>query len=149
MLSYLSLEDYRAKQTRYVEALEEEVSRLRHKDIDVELPAWTPRNLHVTGCQYLKSFNGPYTLCDGPHHGRNFYIQETPDGFGRQACIYFWDERNGDEQCGWWLGFELTNARVFAAYNPEKSSQHPPNSNWSVRNWTGWVQEPTLRIAAS
>jgi len=149
MLSYIPIEDYRAEQVRYVEALEQELSRLKHKDDRGERSAWTPCYLSVTGCQYLKSFNGRYKLCNGPHHGRNFYSQEIPDGFGRRACIYFWDERDGDEQCGWWLGFELTHGRVFAAFNTDRASITPPNSNWSVRNWTGWVQEPTLRITAS
>jgi len=147
MLSYVTLDEYRAEQIRYVEALEDELARVKDKEGD--LGTWTPCYLNVKGCQYLKSFNGRYKLCNGPHHGRNFYIQEFPDAFGRRASIYFWDDRDGDDQCGWWLGFELTNGRVFAAYNPDRSSNSPPNSNWSVRNWTGWVQEPQLRITAS
>jgi len=146
ILSYLSLEEYRAERVRYVQALEEELSQLKQRDLDGDLPSWTPTFLRVHGCQYWKGFNGRYKLCDGPHHGRNFYIRDFPDSFGRRACIYFWDERDGDEHHGWWLGFEQNNGRVFAAYNKETASSIPPNANWSVRNWNGWMQEPTLRI---
>lgn len=164
-LTYLTITEYRGALTMYVQALETKVGSTTRKLADMQVSAvaaglaanpklslgtvgdhYTPCRLTIKGCRYLASFNGRYILMPSAHHGRNLYTRETIDSFGRRPCIYFWDDRDGHEHCGWWLGFERNNGRVFAAYNRDSISKVPPMNNWAVRNWTGWLVEPSLQI---
>lgn len=164
-LTYITVGEYREALYMYVQALEAKVATTTQRLADVQVAAvaaglaansrlklgtlenhYTPVFLMIVGCKYLKSFNGRYILMPRPHHGRNFYVREACDSFGRRPCIYFWDDRDGHEHTGWWLGFERSNGRVFAAYNRDVISRVPPMNNWAVRNWTGWLVEPSLQI---
>jgi len=164
-LTYMTVDEYREALTMYVQALEAKVASATQRlhDLQVAVVAaglaansrlnlgkvedhFVPVHLMIVGCKYFASFNGRYILMPRPHHGRNFYIREACDYFGRRPCIYFWDDRDGHEHCGWWLGFERSNGRVFAAHNRDVISKVPPMNNWAVRNWTGWLVEPSLQI---
>jgi len=161
-LTYITIDEYREALTMYVRALEANIASTTQRLADLRVTAafaanstlslgnvedhFTPCFVTIVGCKYFSSFNGHYVLMPRQHHGRNFYIRETGDSFGRRPCIYFWDDRDGQEQCGWWLGFERSNGRVFAAHNRNVISKHPPRNNWAVRNWTGWVLEPSLQV---
>jgi len=164
LLTFITLGQYRSEQARYVESLEMELVMLKKKAIassilsieqhglsnklprQVGIVSSTPCMLNVDGCQYLRSFNGIYVLQPKPHQGRNCYLRQQTDAFNRRSSIYFSEGRNGDKKCGWWLGIQKADGRVLAAFNADKESLGPPCSNWMVRNWTGWVLEPTLRI---
>mmetsp|Transcript_81284 Transcript_81284/g.156993 ORF Transcript_81284/g.156993 Transcript_81284/m.156993 type:complete len:298 (+) Transcript_81284:94-987(+) len=162
LLTFITVGEYRSEQVRYVESLEMELLMLKKKAsssassclslephsmcnshlLPVESRAWTPVMLRVDGCQYLRSFNGIYALHSVPHHGRNFYVRIEADVFNRRSSIYFSEECGG----GWWLGMEKPDGKVVAAYNADKEALSPPQSNWMVHTWTGWVLEPTLHI---
>jgi len=167
LLTFVTMREYRSEQVWYVQSLEMELQMLKKKrasscassSLSLEehgmcssspRPAgsvyWTPVALQVKGCQYLGSFNGVYVLQPAPHHGRNCYVRKEADAFKRRSSIYFWDERDGEKQCGWWLGIERGESKVIAAYNTDKEALVPPSSNWMVRNWSGWVLESTLQI---
>lgn len=166
LLTLVTMREYRSEQVRYVQSLEAELKTLKKKassgassSLSLEehgmcssspRPAWsmqwTPVTLEVSGCQYLGSFNGVYVLQPAPHHDRNCYVRKQADAFNRRSSIYFWESRNGEKQCGWWLGIERGESKVIAAYNTDKEALVPPSSNWMVRNWSGWVLESTLQI---
>ena len=46
------------------------------------------------------------------------------------VLIYFWDERDGANFCGWWFGPKVGGDQVWA-YNSERSAT-PPSSGWRV-----------------
>jgi len=164
LLTFITLEQYRSEQVRYVENLENELQMLKKKASSsassvlsieqhgmcnssprpVGSNSWTPCMLKVDGCQYLRSFNGIYVLQPMPHQGRNCYVRQGGDEFNRRSSIYF--EEGPDGEKGWWLGVEKADGRILAAFNADKESVSPPCANWMVRNWTGWVCEPNLRI---
>lgn len=166
LLTFITVREYRSEQARYVESLEMELRMLKGKAFNnagLLLPieqtcvcncpptseenvSWTPCMLKVDGCRYFPSFNGIFVLQPAPHHGRNFYVRSEADEFKRRASIYFSEKRSGEKLCGWWLGIQKADGRVLAAYNSDKEALSPPSSNWMVRNWTGWVSEPTLQI---
>ena len=40
----------------------------------------------------------------GSNHGKVVYRQERKPGRSVDVLIYFWDDRDGNELCGWWFG---------------------------------------------
>lgn len=154
LLTFITMREYRSEQVWYIQSLEMNLRMMKKKKKKLCKTAlkpagsmsWTPVTLEVHGCKYLDSFNGIYVLHPAPHNGRNCYVRKEVDAYNRRSSIYFSDERGGEEQCGWWLGFENADGKVFAAYNADKESVDPPFSNWMVRNLSGWVLESTLSI---
>lgn len=164
LLFYITVEEYRSEQVRYVQSLEIELLMLKTRTSSNETSclslsvegqsmcnslqcmSWTPSHLEVSRCQYLGSFNGIYELQPAPYSGRNFYMKRDADAYGRRASIFFLDERHGDTQCGWWLAIPNSNGRVISAYNGDTDAMGPPCSKWVVCNLSGWVLEPTLQI---
>merc|ERR1712232_1055484 len=55
---------------------------------------------------------------------------------------FFWDERDGPEQCGWWFAPAVGSDRYYA-FNPMKSAT-PPLVGWKV-NISGPV-DASMRI---
>ena len=63
------------------------------------------------------------------NHGKVVYKKaDTVDG--EDVFIYFWDERDGPEYCGWWIGPSVGGDLVWA-YHPSRAAT-PPSSDWSV-----------------
>eukprot|EP00913_Durusdinium_trenchii_P019388 g18227.t1 len=52
-------------------------------------------------------------------------LKESQDVF-----LYYWDERDGDEQKGWWFGNELGGLEVWACHLSD--AQEPPRRGWKV-----------------
>ena len=66
------------------------------------------------------------------NHGRPVYKKNEPvaNNPTLDVLIYFWDERDGANFCGWWFGPKVGGDQVWA-YNSERSST-PPSSGWRV-----------------
>merc|ERR1719149_337996 len=63
----------------------------------------------------------PYTQ----NHGKVVYRKdEKSKGF--EVLIYYWDDRDGPDQCGWWFGPNVGGDQVWA-YHPSRSSTSPPS----------------------
>merc|ERR1712151_604110 len=64
------------------------------------------------------------------NHGKVVYKRE--DKFkGLDILIYFWDERDGADLCGWWFGPSVGGEQVWA-YHPSRKASTPPASEWNV-----------------
>merc|ERR1712087_347083 len=50
---------------------------------------------------------------------------------GLDVMIYFWDDRDGPNFCGWWFGPKVGGDQVWA-YHPDKSAPVPPSNGWKV-----------------
>merc|ERR1712203_750590 len=68
-----------------------------------------------------------------PHsqnHGKVVYKREGKSK-GLDILIYFWDDRDGAELCGWWFGPSVGGEQVWA-YHPSCTAATPPASEWNV-----------------
>jgi len=70
-----------------------------------------------------------------PHstnHGKVVYKKEKPPGSSAlDVLIYFWDDRDGPELCGWWFGPSVGGDMVWA-YHPSRKATTPPAADWNV-----------------
>lgn len=71
--------------------------------------------------------NGIYKIL-GYNHGRPMY-KGGEEGDGYLAYLYFWDDRDGDDMCGWWIGPTLGGEDVWV-YHEDKQAAVPPVSGW-------------------
>lgn len=94
-------------------------------------PASGPEGLIVSGCQHGTVGNivrGEFSL-SSENHGKPVY-KKTTQVNGLDVMLYFWDDRDGPNFCGWWFGPKVGGDQVWA-YHPEKSAV-PPASGWKV-----------------
>eukprot|EP00928_Gymnodinium_smaydae_P019324 TRINITY_DN1739_c3_g1_i1.p1 TRINITY_DN1739_c3_g1~~TRINITY_DN1739_c3_g1_i1.p1 ORF type:complete len:1010 (-),score=412.95 TRINITY_DN1739_c3_g1_i1:307-3279(-) len=86
----------------------------------------------VSGCQHPTvgaTVRGNYNLA-AENHGRRAYKRDQQVN-GLDVMLYFWDERDGPNFCGWWFGPKIGGDQVWA-YHPDKAAQVPPTSGWKV-----------------
>ena len=69
---------------------------------------------------------GTYTE-KGSNHGRPVF-QRTLET-GEKVAIYYWDEKDGANCDGWWIGAEVGGDMVFA-FNVNQASMFPPVAQW-------------------
>merc|ERR1712048_62486 len=85
----------------------------------------------VTGCMHATVgviARGNYTIA-AENHGKKAYKRDAQVN-GLDVMVYFWDERDGPNFCGWWFGPKIGGDQVWA-YHPEKT-QAPPKTGWKV-----------------
>ena len=84
----------------------------------------------------------------GPHHsqfqshGRPKY-RNTDSDKDYSAYLYYWDDRDGPELQGWWIGPEIGGNDVWIRHK-DTSAQVPPSQGWHAPHH-GPVA-PTLRV---
>mmetsp|Transcript_28654 Transcript_28654/g.66449 ORF Transcript_28654/g.66449 Transcript_28654/m.66449 type:complete len:910 (+) Transcript_28654:58-2787(+) len=87
----------------------------------------------VAGCS-----NDPHTVSKiiagvyvvhGENHGRHVF-RKAEQVNSLEVLVYFWDDRDGPNNCGWWFGPVVGGDQVWA-YNPERTAS-PPASGWRV-----------------
>mmetsp|Transcript_70630 Transcript_70630/g.147952 ORF Transcript_70630/g.147952 Transcript_70630/m.147952 type:complete len:351 (+) Transcript_70630:71-1123(+) len=66
------------------------------------------------------------------NHGRPVYKKQEK-AKGMDVLIYFWDDRDGLDESGWWFGPAVGGDQVWA-FNPSRSSLTPPSKDWNVPN---------------
>merc|ERR1712151_854350 len=77
------------------------------------------------------------------NHGRPTYKRNGQVG-GLDVMLYFWDQRDGPNFCGWWFGPKVGGDQVWAYHN-NKDAQTPPLTGWKVP-YDGPV-DPSLQLA--
>lgn len=90
-----------------------------------------PRIL-VSGCTHGTVGNivrGSFTL-NGENHGKPSYKKDT-QADGLDVMLYFWDDRDGANFCGWWFGPKIGGDQVWA-YHPSRTARTPPRTGWKV-----------------
>merc|ERR1719168_567500 len=65
------------------------------------------------------------------NHNRAVYkrIEPVTDS---KVLLYYWDDRDGEEQSGWWFGPEVGGEEVWAHNSGSASSALPPPRGWRV-----------------
>lgn len=95
-------------------------------------PAAPPESIVVSGCQHGtvgSIVRGTLTL-HSENHGKPVYKKDSQVN-GLDVMLYFWDDRDGPNFCGWWFGPKVGGDQVWA-YHPEKTSNSPPSTGWKV-----------------
>jgi len=90
------------------------------------------RNISVTGCNHAtvgSIVRGSFTL-NGENHGKPTYKKDTQVN-GLDVMLYFWDERDGPNFCGWWFGPKVGGDQVWA-YHPSRTAKTAPTTGWKV-----------------
>lgn len=88
--------------------------------------------MKVEGCTHATVGNivrGNFNL-ESENHGKPVYKKDTQLANGLDVMLYYWDDRDGPNFCGWWFGPKVGGDQVWA-YHPE-SEQLPPTSGWKV-----------------
>lgn len=88
-------------------------------------------HIQVAGCTHPTVgpiVRGNFTL-NGQNHGKPTYKKDSQVN-GLDVQLYFWDERDGPNFCGWWFGPKVGGDQVWA-YHPSKVTT-PPKSGWKV-----------------
>eukprot|EP00928_Gymnodinium_smaydae_P055253 TRINITY_DN38848_c0_g1_i1.p1 TRINITY_DN38848_c0_g1~~TRINITY_DN38848_c0_g1_i1.p1 ORF type:complete len:470 (-),score=44.91 TRINITY_DN38848_c0_g1_i1:100-1509(-) len=83
----------------------------------------------VSGCRdqsIAACVRGAYCAA-GQNHGKPYYKKKSSP----QQCIYFWDQRDGSQQSGWWLGPKLGGASAWS-FHPNVGASQPPQNGWTV-----------------
>ncbi|CAE7194909.1 unnamed protein product, partial [Symbiodinium necroappetens] len=73
---------------------------------------------------------------NGQNHGKPTYKKEDLEFGDHQVngldvMLYYWDERDGPNFCGWWFGPKVGGDQVWA-YHPSRQSLTPPTKGWKV-----------------
>eukprot|EP00434_Breviolum_minutum_P029068 symbB.v1.2.025713.t1/scaffold2514.1/size77207/3 len=87
--------------------------------------------LKVSGCSdaTISGIIAGEYVPDATNHGKVVYKRKVRQGL--DVLIYFWDERDGPELCGWWFGPKVGGDQVWA-YHPSCTAGTPPASQWNV-----------------
>jgi len=92
--------------------------------------------LIVSGCKNK-------TICEivkgtffrhGSNHSKPVYKKKTEkkkEEDDLDVLIYYWDERDGAENCGWWFG-PVVGGEMVWAYHPSRKATTPPPAEWNV-----------------
>merc|ERR1711879_318754 len=64
------------------------------------------------------------------NHSKPVYKKDS-QVHGLDVMIYYWDDRDGPNFCGWWFGPKVGGDQVWA-YHPDKSAKEPPKEGWKV-----------------
>jgi len=87
--------------------------------------------LSVQGCQNATVGNivrGTYSQYSENHQQAVYRRSEQVNGL--DVLVYYWDDRDGPNFCGWWFGPKVGGDQVWA-YNSERSMT-PPSTGWRV-----------------
>lgn len=92
--------------------------------------------LIVSGCQnptISDIVKGTY-FRHGSNHGKPVYkkkLEEVSDDDDLDVLIYYWDDRDGEENCGWWFSPSVGGEMVWA-FHPSRKATTPPPAEWNV-----------------
>lgn len=89
-------------------------------------------HIAVSGCTHSTVggiVRGNFTA-NGQNHGRPTYKKDTQVN-GLDVQLYYWDDRDGPNFCGWWFGPKVGGDQVWA-YHPSSSAGTPPRTGWKV-----------------
>ena len=72
--------------------------------------------------------SGSYTMLSQNHRMPTYLKDEQAHDL--DVLLYFWDERDGEQFCGWWIGHQLGGDHVWA-HCPGRAPA-PPQTGWRV-----------------
>mmetsp|Transcript_100554 Transcript_100554/g.260293 ORF Transcript_100554/g.260293 Transcript_100554/m.260293 type:complete len:415 (-) Transcript_100554:9-1253(-) len=90
--------------------------------------------LVVSGCAdqtISKIVKGTYRVSTMNHNKPVYKKYEKAKGL--DVLVYFWDDRDGLELCGWWFGPAVGGDQVWA-FHPSRTSITPPANEWNIPN---------------
>lgn len=64
------------------------------------------------------------------NHGKKVFATKPREGSSGNILIYYWDDRHGPDNQGWWFGSKLGGNQVWAR-NPEPTPL-PPSTGWHI-----------------
>merc|ERR1719277_2592859 len=73
---------------------------------------------------------GTYLPASTNHQRVVFRRSEPADG--QRVLLYYWDERDGEANRGWWFGPEVGGEEVWAHNSGASGSLMPPIRGWTV-----------------
>eukprot|EP00747_Dinoflagellata_sp_TGD_P119452 gnl/TRDRNA2_/TRDRNA2_173013_c4_seq1.p1 gnl/TRDRNA2_/TRDRNA2_173013_c4~~gnl/TRDRNA2_/TRDRNA2_173013_c4_seq1.p1 ORF type:complete len:1141 (-),score=427.86 gnl/TRDRNA2_/TRDRNA2_173013_c4_seq1:209-3562(-) len=88
--------------------------------------------LVVSGCTHATVapiVRGTYTL-SAENHGKPAYKKDQQVN-GLDVMIYYWDDRDGPNFCGWWFGPKIGGDQVWA-YHTNRNAMTPPPNGYKV-----------------
>lgn len=92
-----------------------------------------PGSLVVTGGWdegMARTIAGTY-VPSSTNHGRGVYRRvEPPDD--SKVLLYYWDDRDGEDNLGWWFGPEVGGEEVWAQNPGVSGTALPPRDNWVI-----------------
>lgn len=92
------------------------------------------------GEEHVETLLGEYGE-QGMNHGRKFYKKLGDDD--PEIFLYYWDDRDGPDLCGWWFGDDVGGANVWSRANAQ--GQEPPSQGWKVP-WDGPARRDVLIV---
>lgn len=94
-----------------------------------------------------ETLSGTFTPSSN-NHGRAVYRRmDSLKGSSREGprvLLYYWDDRDGAEQRGWWFGPEVGGEEVWAHNPGSPTSTWPPTRGWRVLH--SGVMDPQLTV---
>jgi len=91
-----------------------------------------PTELVVSGCANATISDivkGNYRRIS-TNHGKPVHKKDGK-AKGLDVLVYYWDDRDGSDLCGWWFGPTVGGDQVWA-FHPSRTSALPPHSEWNV-----------------
>ena len=96
--------------------------------------------LIVSGCQnptISDIVKGTY-FRHGSNHGKPVYkkkLEEVSDDDDLDVLIYYWDDRDGEENCGWWFSPSVGGEMVWAFHPSRKAPWEEWNRFHPFLSW--------------
>mmetsp|Transcript_156746 Transcript_156746/g.300635 ORF Transcript_156746/g.300635 Transcript_156746/m.300635 type:complete len:1829 (-) Transcript_156746:72-5558(-) len=96
-----------------------------------------PGSLVVSGGwdkEMAETLQGTYAP-SSENHGRKVYKRDglkSDETVQSIVLLYYWDERDGPDQCGWWFGPEIGGEEVWCYHNGKADEKLPPEKGWTV-----------------
>lgn len=87
--------------------------------------------LRVRGCSHPETahaVHGDYEVY-GLNHGRPAF-RSIDQGQGFDSFVYYWDDREGTDYAGWWIGPKLGGEDVWVHHPRWPADRWPPRSGW-------------------
>jgi len=76
----------------------------------------------------IQALTGEY-IEQGMNHGHKAFLKKGDNG-NENVWLYYWDQRDGSEFGGWWLGNRIGGAQVYA--RAQQHSAMPPAKGWHI-----------------
>jgi len=108
-------------------------------------PRPPPGALVVTGGYdkgIAETIAGTY-MPSSTNHSKTVYRRVDPPSEGK-VLLYYWDDRDGEDNRGWWFGPAVGGEEVWAHNDTNPASPLPPPRNWTVL-YSGEV-DPALTV---
>eukprot|EP00931_Biecheleriopsis_adriatica_P033416 TRINITY_DN193_c0_g1_i5.p1 TRINITY_DN193_c0_g1~~TRINITY_DN193_c0_g1_i5.p1 ORF type:complete len:2073 (-),score=714.85 TRINITY_DN193_c0_g1_i5:36-6125(-) len=107
-----------------------------------DAPKFTVTSQSKSGDIGIQTLVGDYAD-KGINHGKRFYqkVQKIPGHEDIKVFLYYWDQRDGADNSGWWFGDQVGGTQVWARCGAQTPT--PPRVGWKVP-WDSPTAKPGL-----